>query len=306
MDFTKSQYYDPIKEDIDWQKLRIRCSAIKRVMADSRENPQLTEGQAEELKDLEKKKTLTPNQQEKLSKLIVKRENSGKVILSAGCIEYLMEVYAWETSQRVRIQKEMDVEQLERGKIVEQKGIELLGFVENTPYEKNKQRIFNDYLTGEPDVFHGPHIYKAQKIRDIKSVCDQVLYLCKVHGGLEPGQKEQLQGYGDISGAEDLEVANCLLNMPDIQIEDRKRKLIYKMGVATDENPEFKAAWATYYRSMVFDDIPATRRVHKIIVEPFTDFERQAVYDRTKVCREWITAFHNIYQQTEVYSEKIA
>jgi len=281
-------------------------------MADSRSNPQLTELQAVELSELEKKPVLTPKQQEKLALLVTKRENSSKVILSDGCIEYLMEVYAWETGQRVRVQKEMDVEALERGKIVEQAGIDLLSFVENITYTKNKERIFNEFLTGEPDIFTGANIYKAKKISDIKSVCDQVLFLCKMQSGLEAGQKEQLQGYGDISGAQDLEVANCLLNVPEMQIEDRKRRLIYKMGVATDENPEFKLAWATYLRSMIFDGsyntppIPATRRVHKIIVEPFTDFERQAVYERVKVCRQWMVEFHKIYGQTEVYKDKIA
>lgn len=266
-------------------------------MASSRSNPVLTEKQAEELKILENKMTMTTVQKERMAELLVKRENSSKVILSDTCIAYLMDVYAWETGRRVRVSKEMDVEYLQKGKLVEVDSIELLSFVENVPYKKNAERVFNDFLSGEPDIFTGEQIMQATKITDIKSIWDHPTFLCKLNTGVANGNTEQVQGYGDITGAKDLEVANCLVNMPPIQISDYKRRLMYKMEVATDENPDFKAAWEIMLRSMMFDNIPPNQRVHKIPVAPFTDFERQAVYDRVKVCRDWLCQFDESYQK---------
>lgn len=282
-------------DNIEWDKWRCRCSAIRKMMSDSQKNPTLSEKQAARLKELEQRNTLTEPMRIEYTKLVQYRENAGKTILSDGCIGYLMDVYAWETGGRIRVGKELDIEYLERGKMVEQECIDLLGFVENAFYEKNKERIYNDFLSGEPDIFTGEGIYKANKVVDIKSCQDHPTFLCKINSGLENGQAEQLQGYGDITGAKDLVVANCLVNLPEMQVMDKKYKLVRKLGCATDESPEFKEVWPQLYRSMVFDDIPHAQRVHKLKVEPFTDFERQAVYDRVKVCREWLNGFHERY-----------
>lgn len=282
---------------MEWNKFKVRCSAINKIMANSRSNPVLTEKQAERLKDLESKSSLTANQMMEVGELLTKKANSSKVILSDTCIGYLMEVYAWETGRRIRVSKEMDIEYLQKGRLVEQDSIELLSFVEDILYQKNTERISNDFLSGEPDIFSGEQIMAATKITDIKSIWDHPTFLCKLNTGVANGNTEQLQGYGDITGALDLEVANCLVNMPPIQVSDYKRRLMYKMEVATDENPEFVAAWEVMLRSMIFDNIPANQRVHKIKVEPFTDFERQAVYDRVKVCRDWLCIFDETYRK---------
>jgi len=283
---------------MDWiSDFKVRCSAINKVMANSQKNPQLTEKKAERLEELEKKQVLTTSQSEELAELLVRKANSSKAILSDTCIAYLMDEYAWREGRRVRVSKEMDIEYLQKGKLVEQDSIELLSFIENVPYKKNTERIYNDFLSGEPDIFAGESIMSAEKVTDVKSIWDHPTFLCKLNTGVANGNTEQLQGYGDITGAKDLEVANCLVNMPTIQINDYKRRLLYKMEVATEENPEFKAAWEVMLRSMIFDNIPAHQRVHKIKIAPFTDFERQAVYDRVKVCREWLNNFHLTYQQ---------
>lgn len=281
----------------DFSNWKCRCSAISKMMSSSQKNPQLSEKQAVRLAELEKREVLTDAMRIEYTKLVQNRENSTKIILSDTCIGYLMDVYAWETGGRIRVGKELDIEYLQRGKMVEQECIDLLSFVENTIYEKNKERIYNDFLSGEPDIFVGKEIYASSKVTDIKSCQDHPTFLCKVNTGLENGQTEQLQGYGDITGAQDLEVANCLVNLPEIQVMDKKYKLVRKLGCATDESPEFKEVWPGLYRSMVFDDIPPALRVYKLKVEPFTPFERQAVYARVKVCREWLCKFDETYQQ---------
>lgn len=282
---------------MDWSKFKCRCSAISKIMANSRSNPVLTEKQAEKLKDLESRSELTANQMAEVGELLTKKANSSKVILSDTCISYLMEVYSWGTTGKIAVSKEMDIEFLQKGKAVEPASIELLSFIDDVHYQKNNERVSNDFLTGIPDVFAGKALIGAKKLKDLKSIWDYPGFLCKIHTGLSNGNKEQLQGYGDITGCTDLEVVNALVDMPEITINDYKRRLMYKMEVATDLNPDYLAAAAEMERSMRFGDIAPHKRIFKMKIEPFTDFERQAVYDRVKVCRDWLCAFDETYSK---------
>ena len=77
------------------------------------------------------------------------------------------------------------------------------------------------------------------------------------------------------------------------------------MEVATEENPEFKAKWEILENSMRFHDIAVEERVFKQKVEPFTEREQQQVYDRVKVCREWLWKFHEQHRRVQYHAEKI-
>lgn len=272
-------------------------------MANSKENPPLTEKQEQELAELEGRPTRTDKMALRVAELVEKRTRSADVILSDTCIGYLTEAYAWETEGMCSITKEMDVEYFERGRKTEPESIELLSFVDDTAYVKNEFRFENEFLSGIPDVVtvekgylgHGDYNEYCGRIRDIKSCRDYPMFLYKIHKGVDPGNAEQLQGYGDILECGDLGVAFTLPTMPESIREGYKIKLAYKMNAAIDQDKEFERAWASLERSMIFDHIPATRRVYKIPVAPFEKSEQQAVYERVKVCREWLTSFHENY-----------
>lgn len=283
---------------------KCRCSAISKMMSSSKDNAPLTDNQVKELAELEAKPTRTEKQGLRITELVLKREKSKDVLLSDTVIAYLVEAYAWETEQMCSITKEMDVEYFERGRKTEPESIELLSIIDNIPYVKNEERFENDFLSGIPDVLEikemigetGP-IFYASSIWDIKSTKDYPTFLYKIHKGPDAGNAEQLQGYGDILECGDLGVAFTLPTMPESIRNGYKMKLAYKMDEVTTESPRFLKAWAELERSMIFDHIPAPRRVYKIPVEPFTLSEKQAVYDRTKVCREWLNNFHLSYQK---------
>jgi len=288
---------------IDWSKFKVRCSAISKVLANSKENAPLTDKQVIELADLDKRTTLTAVQATRRTELITKRENSKNVVLSDTCIAYLVEAYAWETQKMCSVTKEMDVEYFTRGRLTEPESIELLSFVDDTVYLKNEERYENEFLSGIPDVLHveigmvppGVEEAYASAIRDIKSTQDYPTFLYKIHKGVDPGNREQLQGYGDIMECEDLAVVFTLPTMPEVIREQYKWRLANKMQATTIESPEFLRAWSELERSMIFDSIPAHQRVYKIPVEPFTPSEKQALYDRVKHCREWLANFHERY-----------
>lgn len=285
---------------IPWQNWKCRCSSISKILTNTSESKPITEIQLKRLKELDEKPLRTEKQSIELTELIQKRENSKVVKLGDTCVAYLLEAFAWETEKMVSITKELDVEAFERGRKTEPESIELLNSVDKTIYFKNNVRFENEFLTGIPDVldlwqYSETAPISVLKIREIKSTRDYPMFLYKIHKGLDPGNAEQIRGYGDILECNDLAVAFTLPNMPEEQRLKYKFKLADRMGEATTESPRFLKAWAEIEHSMVFSHMPASKRVYKIPVEPFTPFEKQAVYDRVKACREWLNNFHESY-----------
>lgn len=283
-------------KEVNFDSFKCRCSSITKMMAASRDNPVLSEKQAVRMAELEARDSLTPNMTAELAELWVKKENSSKIILSDTCIDYLMEWYAWETTGKIPVDKEaMDIEYTNKGKMTEADGITLLSRVDKVVYAKNEERVANDYLSGIPDIFLGPEIMQASKITDNKSLWDYPGFLKATQKKPENGYVDQIGGYCDITGSPIGEIAKTLVNMPDEIILDYQYKLLKKMNCATTESPEFLYEWAKWERSMRFDDIPKELRVYKIPVQPFTPERKQMIYDRVKVCREWLWKFHEQY-----------
>jgi hypothetical protein len=279
------------EQEIDWDNFKCRCSAISSIMSNSRGNGPITPTQQQELGELEGRDKLTPRQTERLAELRLKAENSKEIVLSDTCIGYLIEEYSRRSTGKLAIGKELDIAYTRKGKLVEDDSIVLLSIVEGVVYEKNDERVENDYLSGEPDIYVGTALMQATKITDIKSCWDYPTFLKKTLEGLDKGYESQIQGYMDISGAREGEVAYCLVNMPEMMINDYKRKLFYQGEYVTEESPAFLEKWLPMLRSMIFDDIPHHQRVFKQKIEPFTEEKRQQVYDRVKACREWLWKF---------------
>lgn len=287
--------------DINWDSFKCRCSAINKLLTNGAAGRQITENQSVELNKLEEKEKRTPVQEAEMLRLQQLKANSGKVVLGDTAIEYLMEVYAMETEGMISLNREsLDVMPIRKGKIGEKEAGLLLSVVDGEMYQSHKERIFNDYLSGEIDFYLGDSIYAAKNITDIKNSFDYPTYLKKLHTGLENGQTEQLQGYGDISTSQELYIANCLVSFTPDMIEDMKWKIMRKTGAVTEESPDFKELWATFQKSMLFDHMNPNLRVNKIKIEPFTDFERQKIYDRVKYSRDFLHKFHEERKKVEL------
>lgn len=292
------------KKEIDWQSFKCRCSAIHSIVSNSRSNPSITEKQQLLLDDLDKKETLTEKQKEERTRLIQLKENSTKVILSDTAITYLLEEYAWRTQGMVRVTKELlDVPQMQKGTIVEPESLALMSYVDNVLYEPNRdangqrERVYNKYLSGEVDAYVGNSIMEAEILPDVKSIWDYPTFLNKIKEPLTVANDWQLKGYGDISGSPVLFVGNVLINTPESAVNKIKWKFLNKLDVATEESPEFKEKWAIIERSMYFSHIKPHLRVFKKPVERMTAIQQQFLYDRVKVCREWLNNFHEDYQK---------
>jgi hypothetical protein len=284
--------------EINFDDFKVRCSAITKILSESRDNPCITEKQLIFLAELDKKEKLTDNQKAERTRLIQLKDNSTKVVLSDTCIDYLMECYSWITTKKISVSKEaMDLMQMQKGILAEDDGIEIMSILDDRIYTKNKERKSNDYLTGIPDVFTGEEIMKAEIITDVKLMWDYPIFLKNIKKKLEQGYLQQVQGYCDITGASEGQIAKILVNTPQEIINEMQYKLAKKMGAMTIESPEFLKEWEQWERSMNFNDIPIRQRIFKIPVQPFTEFEKQKVYDRVKICREWLSNFHEDYKK---------
>ena len=286
---------------VNWQEFKVRCSAISKMMSNSRSTPVLTENGLKRIEELESKTNITEKQKQELAELHVKKENGNKIILSDTCIDYLMEVYAWKKEGMISVSREsLDMMQMRKGKLVEHESIKLLSLVKGVIYEKNSIQVYNDYLTGEPDVFSGTEIMKADVIEDTKTVWDYPTFLSCINKPVENSNILQIKGYCDITGAKEGWVSKCLVSAPFEIIEDMKWKVAKKFGAVTIESPDFIKEWSKWENSMIFDKIPIHKRVFSQKIDLFTDFERQKVYDRVKICRDWLFLFDEQYESMNI------
>lgn len=288
---------DLLEKPVGFDKWRCRCSGINMMMSQSKENAPLTELQVKELEELDKKPNRTEKQGIRMTELIQKRENSKNVVLGDTCISFLLEEYAWITEKKCSITKELDVVYLQKGRLGEKEGRELLSYIEDYYYEKNEERLYNDFLSGEPDTWKGKHIRAAEAVPDLKVIWDLPGFLKKIVKPIEPEYADQLRGYGSLTRAKTLFRANALITTPESIRNQIKMKLFYKRDYATPEAPEFLKEWEPVERSMIFEGMPHHKRLHRLYVDPFTPQQEQAVYDRVKVAREWLNNFHEKYQK---------
>jgi predicted nucleotidyltransferase len=267
---------------INFQNFKCRCSSIHKINSNGTGAQQITDKQEAELKRLQDKAEPTPNQNEEIERLLALKANKGKIILGVTAIEYLMEVYSMKTEGMISVNKEsLDSFAIRKGREAEKMGGLMLSVLDGV-----------EYLSGEIDLYAGSSIYEATDIADIKNAEDYPGYLKKLHTGLENGHKEQLGGYGDITGAKNLFIAHTLVSFSSEMIEDMKWKVLKKVNAVTEESPEFLRVWEKFERSMNFEKIPINKRVFKKKVEPFTEKEKQNMYDRVKYCRDWLEIFH--------------
>jgi hypothetical protein len=281
--------------DINFDDFKVRCSAISMAEAESKSNPSITEIQLKRMQELESKENITEKQKDELAGLQLKQENSKIVVLSDTYIGYLMEEYAWRTDQMLAVNKELDTHQINKGKDVEKDSVFLLRAVDGIFYNYNeqKERVENEYLSGEVDCWLGDTIMGAEIIGDLKNVWDYIVFLKKINQPLSVANEKQVRGYMNITGAQQGFIADCLMDTPEYIKFQIKQKLFRKGMYLSEESADFLFDWAMYERSMTFSDkLSLQKRVNKKIVEPMNDFQTNFLYDQVKRGRDFLNEFH--------------
>lgn len=199
--------------------------------------------------------------------------------LSETAKQELIKIYVYAVYGR---DKEIHSKYIEKGLAVEEDSITLLSRIDHKLLIKNTERFSNDFITGEPDVVDP--LYDTKSCWDIHSFYEHKT---------KPLKKEyeyQITGYAELTGKDSGTVAFCLIDTPLGMIEHAKRNLLFKMNCTSSESPEYLEAAASLEKEMTFNDIPMEERVHKVRVARDPK-EIQKVYERIKLCREWLNLF---------------
>ena len=157
----------------------------------------------------------------------------------------------------------------------------------DAPSIKNEQMLSNEFICGTPDLFYGESITKADHVIDLKSSWDIFTYFHTKSKPINPMYYWQLQGYMALTGAKKATLAYCLIDTPDPMINDEKRKLLWKMGVTTEDNADYQEACIEIEKVCLYNDIPLQERVLETVFER-NDADIERLYARIKECRNYL------------------
>lgn len=184
--------------------------------------------------------------------------------LSETAKTHLVDIFV---SERYGRNTDIHNKYVEKGLAVEEDSITLYSRVKKQFFKKNEEHLSNDYIKGTPDLFMGDDIRSASVVIDIKSSWDIYTFTRAKVSEINSGYWWQLQAYMALTGAKVAKLAYCLVNTPETLIIDEQRKLFYRMGAVTMENPDYIAACEELEKAMTFDDIPMEERVHEFSIE---------------------------------------
>jgi len=177
--------------------------------------------------------------------------------LSETTKSYLMEIYVTEKYGR---KKDISNKYIQKGLMVEDEAIKLYSTIKLESYAKNELRLKNDFITGIPDLI-------GEDVIDVKSSWDIFTFFNTLNKDINSDYYYQLQGYLALTRLKTAKLAYCLIDTPETLIDDEKRKLMYKMNVATTEAPEYVEACAELEKNMVYNDLPLYTRLIEFTVE---------------------------------------
>lgn len=278
-------------KQVDWSKVLIRCSCIGKIMANGK-GTVLTDKQAAELERLEALPARTAKQEETITELRLKK--TAKPELGETAISYLKEVYMFERYGKESVGGSERSKYTIKGRSVEDESIMLLSRLDQKQYEKNKERMTNEYLTGEMDILDRDDTGRIVKVLDIKSSWDGASLLSNIGSPLNPLYYWQMQGYLALTGCDLAEVCYVLTNMPQEIIEGEKKRIFYTMNPVTEEDPTYKKAISRMENNFTFDEIPILERVVRFPVQR-DETAIQKIYERVQMCREWLEKFEKMH-----------
>lgn len=202
--------------------------------------------------------------------------------LSGTAKTYLIKTYIREYWGR---DKDFTNDKMQKGILAEDDAISLLSRVDGVLYSKNQERKSNQWLTGHADIV------EEDIVIDCKSSWDAESFLPKILEPIDKMYNIQLQAYMWLYDKPKAKLSYCLVNTPDMIIQNELKKLLYSMDVISEESPEYQKAAKELVKNMTFDDIPIHERVisHEIprdeeIVSQFPPKVQKA--------REFLEHFH--------------
>lgn len=206
--------------------------------------------------------------------------------------------------------EEISSKYLEKGNVREEDAITLLSRINKKFYKKNSEKLSNEYIKGECDIYLGKSILEAEETHDTK--CSWSIFTFKRTVKLDLDYKWQGVGYMWLTGSKQHSVHHCLVNGTVEQIMGEKKKLAYKMNlIDPDTDPTYVEKCKEIERNHIFDfgefekenphfefhykkedwnfDIPIHKRIKSFAFER-NESEIESLKERIVKCRNWIQA----------------
>jgi hypothetical protein len=214
--------------------------------------------------------------------------------LSQTAKSYLAKVYAEVKYGKRSMQQLKGNKYTEKGKLVEEDGIDLVCLLDRRMLRKNDVRLTNDFLTGEPDLYIGDDILNAEYVIDIKCPWDIETFFGNLGAPLNTDYFWQLQGYFALTGAPRGEVSYTLVSAPVDLVQEELRKLYYKLGCVTEEDPRYIQEKREVINNMTFEEMPPEHRRLKFEVER-DDALIEKIYQKVEQGRQYLAEFEKLH-----------
>jgi hypothetical protein len=228
----------------------------------------LTSKQSDTLDELKRKskavKELTPKQKEKFDEYsAIEKDES----LPVGVQNYLKKLYREEKYNR---RKRLESKYVLKGIAQEDEAITMYSEYTGYAFINNKERINNDYITGEYDIYIGDDVDSIVEGFDTKCSYDLSTFPFKDEP-LNTNYYYQNMCYMWLSGAKKWTTVYCLTNTPDKMIKD----MIYREDFRWDMDDAPDHAKLSILNNHVYDDSNFARlmMIHDCIPEPELETE---------------------------------
>ncbi len=289
------------KPPVDFDKLLFRASKNGVIMTESRDA--ITEIQLKRLEELcSKPKALTDKQREEMGKLIMKKNSTENDSLSQTCKSYLRKLYRslmWN-----RPDDDIMTKYMEKGLMVEEDVITLYSRSRGIFFKKNDVHLSNEFVKGHPDLFEDAEVItEAKIITDMKASWDATTFPFPTDP-ISTDYEWQGHTYLDLTGAETFQLVFGLIDTPLVLQNDEKRRLMYKMGAGTDEDPLYKEAVEKLERNMNFSDIPIEERICTFELKR-DQAKIEKLHKQVVLCRKFLWELYESYKGKTIPVEEL-
>ena len=185
----------------------------------------------------------------------------------------------WYLSKKYNRKKEFFSKFVDKGLMVEDKGIEMLSTIQGIELSKNDKWFEDEFMGGFPDVIHNGIVF------DIKSAWSIFTFPFYEKELPNDDYYWQLQVYMAVTGLSKASIVYCLIDTPQPLIDQELKKLYYQSGGTAEQwTPETYQDLAVNYK---FTDIPEHERIKEFEVLR-NDKDIELIIERVKMCREFI------------------
>ena len=214
-----------------------------------------------------------------IGKIMASPRNKSE-ILSQTAKSYIHELVL---EHKYGIRKEFSSRYTDKGNAVEDEAINLVNEVLDVGFiYKNEEYFENDWIKGTPDV------NTDEVLLDVKSSWDGTTFPFFETEIPTKDYFYQLQGYMWLTGKQQSMLCYCLVDTPELMVEDEVRRAHWKLNLM-EENLELRDE---IQKKHLFSHIPKNRRVKVFYVQK-DEQVIEKIKEQVELCREYYNTLIN-------------